>query len=85
MRKSCTHLNEVNDVPAPGHVCEDCVKIGDDWVHLRQCLVCGHVACCDNSRNKHATAHFHHTAHPVMRSAEPGEAWRWCYVDQEMV
>ena len=85
MTKSCTHLSEINHVPAPGRVCEDCIKINDDWVHLRQCLVCGHVACCDSSKNKHATAHFHHTAHPIIRSAEPGEDWRWCYVDQEAV
>jgi uncharacterized UBP type Zn finger protein len=56
--------------------------MGDTWVHLRMCLVCGHVGCCDNSKNKHATRHFHETGHPVIRSAEPGETWGWCYVDK---
>ena len=82
MASHCTHLSTITAVAAPGQVCEDCVKTGDTWVHLRQCLVCGHVACCDSSKNKHATAHFHHTNHPVMRSAERGENWRWCYIDQ---
>ena len=61
-------------------VCEECVAEGTRWVHLRQCLVCGHVACCDSSPRRHATAHFHDSGHPVMQSAEPGEAWRWCFV-----
>ena len=64
--------------------CEDCVKRGDSWVHLRECLVCGKVGCCDSSKNKHATKHFHATEHPVMRSVEPGEHWGWCYVDEAM-
>ena len=66
--------------PPPG--CEDCLKIGGEWVHLRICLTCGHVGCCDSSKNKHATKHFHATGHPVMKSAEPGEDWGWCYIDQ---
>ena len=61
---------------------EECVKTGDTWVHLRMCLICGHAACCDSSKNKHATKHFHHTKHPLMRSIEPGETWVWCYVDE---
>ena len=65
--------------------CEDCVKTGDSWVHLRECLLCGHVGCCDSSKNRHATKHFHATKHPVMRSVEPGERWGWCYVDEVMV
>jgi uncharacterized UBP type Zn finger protein len=64
--------------------CEECVKSGSSWVHLRECLVCGHVGCCDSSPHKHATRHFHSTKHPVMRSVEPGEAWGWCYVDDLM-
>ena len=65
--------------------CAECVKAGTRWVHLRECLVCGHVGCCDSSPGKHATKHNHATEHPVMRSVEPGEKWGWCYVDQEML
>jgi uncharacterized UBP type Zn finger protein len=78
----CTHTNQISITSTDKHVCEDCVKTGDSWVHLRMCLECGHVGCCDSSKNKHATKHFHHTKHPLMRSAEPGEAWVWCYVDE---
>jgi uncharacterized UBP type Zn finger protein len=85
MANGCTHLDQIQPVPRPGRVCEDCIKTGDQWVHLRQCLTCGHVACCDSSKNKHATKHFHGTQHPVMRSAEPGEHWVWCYVDTLIV
>ncbi len=81
---SCTHLDTVK-VTKPGkHVCEDCVKTGDAWVHLRMCLECGHVGCCDSSKNRHARAHFHSSGHPLIRSAEPGERWMWCYVDDLM-
>lgn len=69
--------------PAPG--CEDCLKTGGRWVHLRVCLTCGHVGCCDSSPNRHATAHFHGTGHPVISSAEPGETWAWCYVDERVL
>jgi CPA1 family monovalent cation:H+ antiporter len=62
--------------------CEECLRDGTRWVHLRLCLSCGHVGCCDSSPQKHATAHYRDTAHPVMRSIEPGEAWRWCYPDE---
>jgi uncharacterized UBP type Zn finger protein len=82
MAQDCTHLNQIKVTETTTHVCEDCVKTGDMWVHLRMCLVCGHVSCCDSSKNKHATKHFHKTKHPVMRSVEPGEAWVWCYVDE---
>jgi uncharacterized UBP type Zn finger protein len=68
--------------PKCANVCSDCVALGDTWVHLRLCLTCGHVGCCDESKNKHATAHFHATQHPVIRSFEPDETWRWCYVDE---
>jgi len=64
--------------------CEECLQMGDTWVHLRLCLTCGHVGCCDSSKNKHATKHYHATKHPVMRSFEPGEKWMWCYVDEIM-
>ena len=81
----CTHRDQIRDVGPNTQGCEECLKLGDSWVHLRMCLSCGHVGCCDNSKNKHATAHFHATGHPVMRSIEPGESWKWCYVDQTMV
>src|SRR5262245_10272515 len=66
--------------PPPG--CKECLEMGSRWVHLRLCLSCGHVGCCDNSPNKHATKHFHQTQHPIVRSFEPGEDWGWCYVDE---
>ena len=79
---SCTHLDQIQDVTPSADGCEDCLKTGDRWVHLRVCLVCGHVGCCDNSKNKHATGHFHTTGHPIIQSFEPGEDWLWCYVDK---
>ena len=82
MPRECTHIDEIKLTKVTKHVCEDCVKIGDQWVHLRMCLLCGHVGCCDSSKNKHATKHFHATQHPLIRSAEPGENWIWCYVDE---
>jgi uncharacterized UBP type Zn finger protein len=82
MASHCTHLNRIKITNTDTHVCEECVKMGDTWVHLRLCLECGHVGCCDSSKNKHATKHFHHQKHPLMRSIEPGEYWVWCYVDQ---
>ncbi|MGI8988319.1 MAG: UBP-type zinc finger domain-containing protein [Bryobacteraceae bacterium] len=80
--KTCEHLKEAEDLQPSRHVCEDCVKTGDSWVHLRICLSCGHVGCCDSSKNKHATKHFHASRHPMIRSIEPGERWGWCYVDE---
>lgn len=85
MAKSCTHLQQAPKISSTKtHVCEDCIKTGDTWVHLRMCMECGHVGCCDSSKNRHATKHFHASKHPVMRSAEPGEYWTWCYVDEVM-
>ena len=78
----CKHLDQVKITATKKHVCEECVKIGDTWVHLRLCLTCGSVGCCDSSKNKHATKHFHGTGHPLVRSIEPGENWMWCYVDK---
>ncbi len=80
----CDHLAEACHVPDPRTPagCEECLRDGGQWVHLRLCMACGHVGCCDSSPAKHATAHFHETDHPVMRSFEPGEAWRWCFVDE---
>lgn len=69
-------------MPESTEGCEDCLKTGDKWVHLRICLVCGHVGCCDSSPNRHATRHFEETGHPLIRSIEPGEQWSWCYVDE---
>jgi uncharacterized UBP type Zn finger protein len=85
--RTCEHLASVNAEPAPDTPgrCMDCTVLGEEtWAHLRMCLTCGHVACCDSSPHQHATAHFHRTGHPVMRSAEPGETWRWCYVDHRL-
>ena len=78
----CTHLNMVRDVlPRTPRGCEECLKMGGSWVHLRLCMTCGHVGCCDQSPGQHATAHYHSTGHPLIRSFEPGEGWAWCYAD----
>ncbi|MFB0908229.1 MAG: UBP-type zinc finger domain-containing protein [Spirosomataceae bacterium] len=69
---------------AVSHECEDCVKSGDTWVHLRTCQTCGITLCCDSSPNKHATKHFHHSEHPLISSAEPNERWMWCYVHEKI-
>jgi hypothetical protein len=84
--QACEHLKDANeDVKARTKGCEECEKMGSGWVHLRKCLTCGHVGCCDSSVNKHATKHFHGTSHAVMQSFEPGEDWMWCYVDKAYV
>lgn len=85
MKSQCSHLHQIQDVSPRTQGCEECLKSGDSWVHLRMCLACGHVGCCDSSKNKHATKHFHHTQHAVMQSAQPGESWKWCYVDEIML
>ena len=82
---ACTHLDQIRPVHPHTAGCEECLAIGARWVHLRLCLSCGHVGCCDSSPNRHATKHFHGTQHPIVRSAEPGESWRWCYVDEAIV
>ena len=83
---TCTHLDQIRTSSTPRtDGCEECLRTGDDWVHLRLCLTCGKVSCCDDSNNKHATAHFHSTRHPVIESLEPGENWRWCYIDEILV
>src|SRR5437660_926763 len=82
MGTKCGHLKDLHHVTPSAAGCEECLKMGDSWVHLRLCLSCGHVGCCDSSRNKHATKHFHATHHPVVRSLERGEDWAWCYVDE---
>lgn len=82
MATNCPHLAQVRDVTPSAEGCEDCLRIGARWVHLRLCESCGHVGCCDNSPNRHATKHFRSTGHPVIKSFEPGEEWGWCYVDE---
>jgi uncharacterized UBP type Zn finger protein len=82
MATNCTHLDQIYDVEPSAQGCEECLKSGDWWVHLRECLVCGHVGCCDSSPNRHATKHFHSTEHPLVQSFEPGENWIFCYVDK---
>lgn len=82
MADFCTHLDSIHKVKPSAPGCEECLKTGGSWVHLRLCMQCGHVGCCDSSRGKHATRHFHATGHPIMRSIEPGETWLWCYVDE---
>jgi uncharacterized UBP type Zn finger protein len=84
MSGKCSHLEEMNVIPPRTNGCEECLEMGDSWVHLRLCETCGHVGCCDDSKNKHATAHFRSTKHPVIRSLEPGENWRFCYIDDQM-
>ena len=82
MSATCTHIEHIADVRPSSDGCEDCLRTGGRWVHLRMCMSCGHVGCCDSSPNRHATAHHHATKHPIMRSMEPGEEWGWCFVDE---
>ena len=83
--RTCAHSGEIREVTPSALGCEECLKMGSRWVHLRLCRICGHVGCCDSSPNKHATKHFHDSKHPIIQSFEPGEDWRWCYVDQTEV
>ena len=80
----CTHLDRiaVTELPAEIAGCEECLKTGDTWVHLRMCMTCGEIGCCDSSPNRHARRHAAATGHPIVRSAEPGEEWSWCFVDE---
>ena len=82
MAAVCTHLDQAYEVTPDSDGCEDCTPIGDSWVHLRLCMSCGHVGCCDNSKNLHATAHNRETGHPLIQSYEPGEDWWFCYLDE---
>ena len=82
MTRRCNHLDFVKTDHQNTHGCEECLKMGDTWVHLRLCRPCGHVGCCDDSKNKHATKHFHATRHPIITSIEPGEDWSWCFIDE---
>lgn len=87
MSGSCTHLNTivVTELPESVAGCEECLREGGVWLHLRICLECGHVGCCDDSPRRHATAHARAAAHPLIRSLELGETWSWCYEDQVMM
>jgi uncharacterized UBP type Zn finger protein len=86
MVEQCTHMDQVDwNVQPSAQGCEECLQLGDKWIHLRECLSCGHIGCCDSSRNKHATRHFKQTHHPIIKSFEPGENWLWCYEDELMM
>ena len=82
----CSHLDQIQitDLPDAIDGCEECLKIGGEWVHLRECMVCGKIGCCDQSPNRHATAHFKESGHPLIRSVQPGEDWSYCYLDEAM-
>jgi len=82
---ACSHLDQIREVVPSGEGCKECLELGDRWVHLRLCLTCGHVGCCDSSKNRHASRHAAETGHPIVRSFQPGEDWRWCYVDETYV
>jgi hypothetical protein len=84
MSAACTHVDQIDlsVTPDAEGVCPDCVAIGGRWVHLRECMICGHVACCDDSPNRHARAHAGASGHPIIRSKEPGEDWYWCFIDE---
>jgi len=83
MPHECSHMDQIRVTrPPERRVCEECERMGDQWVSLRMCLACGNVGCCDSSKNRHATAHYRHTEHALMRSIEPGQSWVWCYVDE---
>ena len=85
MQETCSHLDQIRNPSPKTNGCEECLKMGDSWVHLRLCEICGYVGCCDSSKNRHATKHFRKTKHPIMRSLEPGENWGWCYIDEVML
>jgi uncharacterized UBP type Zn finger protein len=82
--RECSHLDSIQvlELPDPLLGCEECLKTGDRWLHLRMCHSCGKIGCCDSSPNRHASGHFRETGHPIVRSAEPGEDWSWCYADE---
>ena len=84
MADACTHMDQIELTELPEDIpgCEECLVMGARWLHLRMCTTCGHIGCCDSSPNRHATAHVNQTGHPVIRSAEPGEDWFWCYEDE---
>ncbi len=83
--KTCSHVDAIREVVRGSDGCLPCVALGDSWVHLRMCMTCGVVGCCDSSKNKHAHRHADEVRHPIARSVEPGEDWMWCYVDEVLV
>ncbi len=85
MPVTCSQLNQIRNVSPKTEGCEECLKTGESWIHLRLCKLCGHVGCCDDSKNQHATKHFHKTHHPIIRSLEPDEDWGWCYIDEVVI
>ncbi len=85
MSDECSHTDDIRDVTPSALGCEECLKIGSPWLHLRLCRTCGHVGCCDDSPNRHATKHFHATRHPVIEAYDPPDGWGWCYVDEVIV
>src|SRR6516164_1959938 len=82
MSDECIHTDTIREVTPSALGCEECLKIGSPWVHLRLCRTCGHVGCCDDSPNRHATKHFHHTRHPIIEGYDPPEGWGWCFIDE---
>lgn len=80
--KECGHHGLIQEVVPSAKGCEECLAAGDTWVHLRMCMICGHVGCCNDSKNQHATKHFLETNHPIMRSLEPNEEWMYCFIDE---
>jgi len=85
MADDCSHLHMLAKVKPSARGCEDCLRIGSRWVHLRLCRICGHVGCCDQSPHRHATKHFHATKHPLIEGYDPPEGWGWCYVDEVFI
>lgn len=83
--RSCEHTDQIRAVERGSEGCEQCLALGDSWVHLRMCMTCGQVGCCDSSKNRHSHRHADEAGHPIVRSAEPGEDWMWCYVDEKLV
>ena len=81
VKLDCAHRDQIHDVSPSAEGCEECLAIGDNWVHLRMCMTCGHIGCCNDSKNKHAAKHYLASDHPIIRSFEPGEDWMWCYED----
>jgi uncharacterized UBP type Zn finger protein len=82
VKKKCSHLDQITDASPNTKGCEECLKTGGWWVHLRLCKICGHVGCCDSSPSRHASKHYHSTKHPIMQSLEAGESWMWCFPDE---
>jgi len=85
MSSDCSHLETIRDVTPSARGCEECLKIGQEWFHLRVCRTCGHVGCCDQSPGQHATKHFHATQHPIIEGYDPPVGWGWCYVEEVLL